>query len=156
MIPTGMGLLTQLHKLHLSTGNDRQAIYDVANLFWISVVTPLADLSMSFRKCVEDMMQDINLLTNLTRLAVMGLGGRPVVNIDMEWHKLQALQELSICICNCRMQLGSGIGGLLNLDKLQQISFQGSHVASDMIHCDTSYMSYFGLTILLDCVHKLS
>ena len=120
MIPTGMGLLTQLHKLHLSTG-EIEDHFGVANLSWISQMTPLADLSMSFGKCDEDIMQGVTLLTNLTRLAVIGLDDceETEVNINIAWHKLQALQELSIC--NCSMQLGPGIGGLLKLDKLQQI-----------------------------------
>ena len=129
MIPTGMGLLAQLHKLHLSTGkidND----YSVANLCWISQMTPLADLSMSFAKCDGDIMQGVTLLTNLTRLAVIGLDDieERQVNINIAWHKLQALQELSIC--NYTMHLGLSIGGLLKLDNLQQVSFQDSWVAS--------------------------
>ncbi len=117
MISTGMGLLTQLHKLHLSTG---QNLHSVADLCWISQMTPLADLSMSFGKCYEDIMQGVTLLTNLTRLAVEGLDDiqKAEVYVSIAWHKLQALQELSIC--NCSMQFGPGIGGLPKLDKLQQ------------------------------------
>jgi len=144
MIPTGMGLLTQLHKLHLSTGNPDEDVFDIANLCWISEMTPLADLSMSFGKCAEDMMQGVILLTNLTSLAVTGLDDceETFVNINIDWHKLQALQELSIC--NCSMQLGPGIGGLLKLDKLQQISFQRNRIEADREDCDISNVSCFG------------
>ncbi|KAA6419595.1 MAG: hypothetical protein FRX49_10520 [Trebouxia sp. A1-2] len=142
MIPTGMESLTQLHKLHLSTGGRSSIDLDgVANLCWISQMTPLADLSMSFGKCYEDIMQGVTLLTNLTRLAVEGLDKfeERDVNVYIAWHKLQALQELSIC--NCTMQLGPGIGGLLKLDKLQQISFEDSCLGSDY---NISNMSCFG------------
>ena len=86
MIPTGMGLLTQLHKLHLSTGNPDEDVFDIANLCWISEMTPLADLSMSFGKCAEDMMQGVILLTNLTSLAVTGLDDceETLVNINID------------------------------------------------------------------------
>lgn len=127
MIPTGMGLLTQLHTLHLKIGNH----CGVANLSWISQMTPLAELNMAFGKCDEEIMQYVPLLTNLARLAVEGLCGyeEVEVNFDIAWHKLQALQELSVCWCN--IQLGPGIGGLLKLDKLQQISFEDSCLGSD-------------------------
>jgi len=49
MIPTGMRFLTQLHTLHLSTG-EIEDIYGVASLCGISQMIPLADLSMSFGK----------------------------------------------------------------------------------------------------------
>ena len=139
-IPTGMGLLTQLHTLHLSTACRPAAYigdhYGVANLSWISQMTPLADLSVSFVTCDGDMMQGVTLLTNLTRVTVKGLDDyeETTVNINIAWHKLQALQVL--LICNCSMQLGPGIGGLLKLDKLQQLSFKSSCVGSNM--------SYFG------------
>lgn len=71
-----MGLLTQLHTLQLSTGyieDQYMSEYGVGNLSWISQMTPLADLSMSFGKCDGDMMQGVTLLTNLTRLSVKGL-----------------------------------------------------------------------------------
>jgi len=140
MIPTGMRFLTQLHKLHLSTG-EIEDLCGVANLCGISQMIPLADLSMSFGKCDEDIMQSVTLLTNLTRLAVKGLGDceETEVNINIAWHKLRALQELSIC--NCTMRLGRRIRGLLELDKLQQISFEDSSVSD----CNyTSNMSCFG------------
>ena len=140
MIPTGMRFLTQLHTLHLSTG-EIEDIYGVASLCGISQMIPLADLSMSFGKRDEDIMRGVTLLTNLTRLAVKGLGDceETEVNINIAWHKLRALQELSIC--NCTMRLGRRIHGLLKLDKLQQISIEDSSVSD----CDyTSNMSYFG------------
>ncbi|KAL0050789.1 hypothetical protein WJX82_007234 [Trebouxia sp. C0006] len=56
MIPTGMRFLTQLHTLHLSTG-EIEDIYGVASLCGISQMIPLADLSMSFGKCDEDIMR---------------------------------------------------------------------------------------------------
>ena len=140
MIPTGMRFLTQLHTLHLSTG-EIEDIYGVASLCGISQMIPLADLSMSFGKRDEDIMRGVTLLTNLTRLAVKGLGDceETEVNINIAWHKLRALQELSIC--NCTMRLGRRIHGLLKLDKLQQISFEDSSVSD----CNyTSNMSCFG------------
>ena len=53
----------------------------------------------------------------------------PVANVDIEWHRLHALQDLSIC--HVRLQLGQGTVGLLQLHHLRHISFAGSSVHSD-------------------------
>ncbi len=44
-------------------------------------------------------MQRVDLLTHLNRLAVSGLDDATEVKITIDWHKLQALQELAICNC---------------------------------------------------------
>ena len=52
-----------------------------------------------------------------------------MANVDIEWHRLHVLQDLSIC--RVRLQLGQGIVGLLQLHHLRHISFAGSSVHSD-------------------------
>ncbi len=54
---------------------------------------------MLFGRCVKDLMQRVDLLTHLNRLAVSGLDDATEVKITIDWHKLQALQELAICNC---------------------------------------------------------
>ena len=41
-----------------------------------------------------------------------------------EWHRLHALQDLSIC--SVRLQFGNGVAGLMHLYHLKSVSFAGS------------------------------
>lgn len=120
--PTNIGLLRQLHTLHLSTSPDSVTLPD---LEWISQLTSLENLSVACKHSYGRVLQDALLLTRLTHLDILGLRdfvGEMDVNID--WCRLPALQEVSIC--NHRLHLGQSVGWLLRLPHLRLISFAGS------------------------------
>lgn len=127
LTPASIGLLTQLHRLDLSTYHYAE---DFANLEWVMELTSLQDLSMSFCMCSPiNVVQHVSVLTKLTRLIVLGQPDSvseelPGADINIEWFRLQAMQELSIC--QVRLKLGQGVAGLLQLHCLKQISFAGS------------------------------
>lgn len=125
VVPANIELLTQLHTLHLSSYAD---FIRLSTFQWVSSLTSLQDLSISFHRSQVRMLQHVSPLTNLTCLAVVGLSvnDRPLVSLDIEWQRLQALQELSIC--TVRAELGHVPAGLLLLQHLRQISFAGSVV----------------------------
>ena len=118
-------VLSQLHTLQLSTGVGERP----ANLGWISELSCLQDLSISFGISYGQVMQHALQLTRLTRLSITGLtysldeayvaiAGNEidqvyVLSIDVEWQRLQALQELFIF--GCKLKLGSSVAGLLQL-----------------------------------------
>ncbi len=124
-IPVGMGLLTRLCKLTLSTGTYSCRF---ANLESIAGITSLQDLSISFGRCCSDVIKRLTSLTNLSRLVVTGLSCDvdkfPKLTSDFDWCKLQALQTL--CILRCSVELGQGVASLLQLSHLKHVSFEGS------------------------------
>lgn len=120
VIPSNIGLLTQLHTLYLSTQAKAEG---GAHMEWVTELTSLQELSITF--CYCDGVQHVLLLTNFTCLKVLGQPNwaptLPFIDIDIEWHRLQALQEL--CICQTVLQRGKGFASLLELHCLRQISF---------------------------------
>ena len=139
LVPSNIGLLTQLHTLELGTDSAEQ---DVANLEWITQLTYLQNLSISCCRCNHRTnFEHVSLLTKLTRLQILGLPTHgwidelPVANLDIEWHRLRALQDLFTC--HVRLQLGQGTIGLLQLQDLRHNSFAGS-----LVHCDKDH-GYF-------------
>lgn len=74
------------------------------------------------------MLKDASLLTNLTGLAITGgyfaCTGTGAYDVDTEWHRLGALQVLSLR--RLTLCVGQGVAGLLQLHNLQQVSF--SHI----------------------------
>lgn len=121
--PTNLDSLTQLHTLELRTDYG----LGVTNLEWVTELTSLQELSMTL--CCCEVIQHVVSLTKLTCLKVSGRRHRthqslPDANLDIEWHRLQDLQEL--CICQVMLQLGQGTASLLQLNCLRQISFAGS------------------------------
>lgn len=129
MNPSNIGLLTQLHTLQLSarpTVEHGPAAERDTNLEWVTELTSLQELSISFCRC--DVLQHLLPLTKLTCLKVFGQPDwahrLPIIDLEAEWHRLQALQEM--CICQVILQLGKGFAGLLQVDCLRQISFAGS------------------------------
>ncbi|KAL3155098.1 hypothetical protein ABBQ38_011160 [Trebouxia sp. C0009 RCD-2024] len=143
-VPAKIALLTRLHTLHLTTGDGEKA----ANLEWISNLTSLHALSVSFGISYGQVAQHALPLTNLTQLSIQGLpysldepfaamAGNEVdpvyvLNIDVGWHRLQALQELFLC--DCKLKLGSGVAGLFQLHRLRHISFAGSTIHDGKDH----------------------
>ena len=143
VIPTNIELLTQLHTLHLSTSSD-EGIAHTANLGWISHLTSLQDLSISCDRSRGQVLQDVLSLTRLTRLDILGLSDslNKVLDLNIEWHRLQALQELSLC--KCRLHLGHDVAGLLQLHHLRHISFAESTIDSpDDDECFAALMYNF-------------
>ena len=128
VVPTNIGLLTQLQTLHLSTGGVE---VEPAELKWVSELTSLHNLSMHFDHGPDDILQHVLLLTKLTYLEVSGVDAMVDVcplQVDLEWHKLQALCKLFIDMK--RLRLGKDVLGLLQLPKLQEVSFADSTVSS--------------------------
>lgn len=134
VVPANVGLLTQLHTLVLSKFGYK---HEVAKLAWIAELTRLQDLRISFYNSQQ--VDYALLLAKLTRLDISGLNDHDVVsqtmNIDCEWHKLQSLQEKSICRFSLR--LGRGIASLLQLQHLRHMSFKGS-----VVHSKSDYESF--------------
>lgn len=122
VVPANIELLTQLHTLHLCSYADPVRL---SNFHWVSSLTSLQDLSITFHRSHVRMLQHAS---KLTCLAIVGrsVNDCPVVSLDIEWKRLQALQELSIC--TVRAELGHEPAGLLLLQHLRQISFAGSSV----------------------------
>ena len=116
-----IGLLTQLRTLSLCSASHSQ----VANVEWFSQLALLQDLSLIFCCSNKNLIQAASLLTKLTCLNVDGvsdnLSAAPVLNIDIEWSRLHALQDL--CIRNFRLELGDGVAGLPKLQHLAKIDF---------------------------------
>lgn len=80
------------------------------------------------------MIQHALLLTSLTRLELEALSSVVFerMNIACEWHRLQALQVLSIG--RFRLQLGPDAASLLQLQHLRQLSFEGS---TSVVHSES-------------------
>lgn len=130
--------LGQLHTLELN--NIVWADSVISNVIWISTLTSLKDLSVCFHSNDIYLIRHALLLTILTRLhilaqlrvGVIDVDDQPVLSIAMAWHKLQALQDLSIC--GFSLQLSPvecgfhtrGVAGLLRLPHLRVVSFVGS------------------------------
>ena len=129
-VPASIGLLSQLHTLVLSSA--RAPKYG-ADLDWVSELMSLQNLSMSFGcSSLRNIIQHVSLLTKLTCGKVSGpepFSELPVANFDIEWHRLQALQELSIC--QVELQIGQGFASLSQLPCLRQISLVGSSFHSE-------------------------
>lgn len=133
VVPVNIVMLTQLHTLHLSSSSndfgDPQP-----NFGWVSQLTSLQDLTVICDYSHDQLLQHALLLTNLTRLHIAGIVQQnisirhyvKVLDIDIEWHRLQALQEL--LICNYTLCLGQNLDGLLQLQHLKRISLSGSTV----------------------------
>lgn len=132
VVPANIGLLTQLHTLVLSKFGYQ---HEVSNLAWIAELTCLQDLRLAFYNS-QQVLDYAVLLAKLTRLDISGLNDHDMVsltmNIDCKWHKLQALQEVSIC--RFSLLLGRGIASLLQLQHLRHMSFEGSVLQSKSDH----------------------
>lgn len=121
LVSTALLRLTRLHTLHLSSNAE-----DLPSLAWMSGLTSVKSLSISGSSSLDCVVQHASLLTQLTQFHI---SARPeyetsVLDVDMKWHRLQALQNLSIH--GFTMNLGPGIAGLLQLQDLRQILFAGS------------------------------
>ena len=131
LVPANIELLTQLHTLHISA-LPRNYSRAVANLAWVSLLTSLEDLSIRFEHAPDDMLRNAFLLTKLTRLVLTGNSQLPddASDLGIEWHRLQALQTLSIHA----LHLGPSVAGLLRLRHLRQVSFSAVTLRSDSDH----------------------
>ena len=139
IVPSNMRLLTQLHTLHLDTDTPTD---NCAYLHWVSEITSLQDLIICFSSSDINVVQCASMLTRLTRLQIRGLCATPdeppAVNVDIDWHRLQALQELSIC--TVKLKLGNSVAGLVQLRHLRLssfigITFDGQHVIDRLFCC---------------------
>lgn len=141
VVPTDIGLLTQLHTLDLSIG-PRAEFSPI--LEWLTELISLQELRVNFCRC--DVIHHALLLTQLTCLKVLGqpdwVRELPFVHLEGEWHRLQALQEL--CICQLILQLGKGFAGLLQVECLRQISFAGNTFYSVEDGCLAAVIHVFG------------
>ena len=136
--PDNLGQLAQLHTLHLETSEE-----EFPSLSWISVLKTHQHLTIYIRGCNDSPVEPASWLTNLTHLDIYAESQLdneedPVLNIDVAWDKLQALQILSICFF--RLQLGLGVGGLLQLPQLREISVYGSTVIDPDNECFAALM----------------
>lgn len=98
---------------------------------------------MSFNAGNANMLQHVSVLTKLTCLDITGyemLVLDQLLDVDVKWHKLQALSGLFFN--NKTLHLGDYFYGLLQLPKLQEVSFKGSllHGPSD-INCFDALIS---------------
>lgn len=95
---------------------------------WIDQLTSLQDLSLYFGRSHRNVLHAASLLTKITRLDMSGqcgnLGEASVLSIDIGWHRLQALQDITLC--SVRLKFGDGVAGLSKVQHLTQISFVGS------------------------------
>ena len=129
MTPRNIGLLTQLHTLHLSTSQESATF---AESEWISQLTSLENLSIFYHRSYDQVLRNALSLTRLTHLYVLGLSDYlEVMNVNIDWCRLPALQELAIC--NFRLHLGQSVAWLLQLQHLRLISFEGSSQDDDII-----------------------
>lgn len=132
---SNLGLLGQLHTLHLSSTEE-----ETPSLSWISVLTSLRELNIFTGSCNSSLAEHVSWLTNLTCLEIRAATQNyddfaPVLNIDVGWDNLQALQILSICFFRLQLGTGRGIAGLLQLPHLRELSFDGSMIdGSDNDH----------------------
>lgn len=127
VVPTNIGQLTQLQSLHLST--DMHAEAQIAELKWVAELTSLQELSMHFDHGNGTILQYVAMLTKLTYLYITGFdepNEAHLLDTNVEWHKLQALCKLFIV--SKRLSFGDNIYGLVNLPRLQIVSFAGSMV----------------------------
>ena len=110
---------------------------------WVTELISLQELSITF--CCCDGIQHVLLLTNLTCLKVLGQPNwahtLPFVDLDIEWHRLQALQEL--CICQTVLQPGKGCASLLQLHCLRQISLTRNTFYCEKDCADFAALMYF-------------
>lgn len=145
VVPDDSHMLTQLHTLDISMnlaelldGRDL-----IPNLEWVFRLTSLEDLSIQFVRCLGNMLQNASLLTNLTRLSICGddikFQETREYDFDIEWHRLRALQTLSIRALT--LHLGPGFAGLLQLTHLREVSF------SEIILHGQSDNAYFAALI---------
>ncbi|KAL3152699.1 hypothetical protein ABBQ38_012292 [Trebouxia sp. C0009 RCD-2024] len=123
---TALGGLTRLHTLDL--GSNAQ---NLPSLAWISGLTSLKDLSICGRSSLAEVVQHASVLTQLTRFHISAPieYETSILDIDMEWHRLKALQDLSIN--KFTVNFGPGVAGLLQLQHLKQVSFAGSRTLGE-------------------------
>lgn len=100
---------------------------------------------MSFNAGNANMLQHVSILTKLTCLDITGCEVAvldQLLDVNVEWQKLQALSKLFIN--HKTLRLGDHLYGLLQLPKLQEVSFKGSllHGPSD-INCFDALISEF-------------
>ena len=141
VVPTNMGQLTQLQTLHLFThlGEEEER----ATLEWVSQLTSLQELGMSFNHGNAAILQHVSMLTRLTFLDITGFVGLNAwLDMDVDWRTLQALRKLFIH--NKILCLGDQIYGLLHLPNLQEVSFKGCVLDSpDDTNCFDALISKF-------------
>ena len=123
--PTNIALPTQLQALRLSTGSKA---FHHADLSWISNLIFLQELSIFCPVSHGDVLQQASPLTKLTSLEIWNFSDHqaPIVNADIEWHRLHALQ--SLYLFNMTLQLGSGFADILQLCHLRVLRFPGCKV----------------------------
>ena len=63
-----------------------------------------------------------------------------MLNIDVGWDKLQALQVLSLWYFRLQLGAGLGVGGLLRLNQMRELSFEGSMVDGADSDCFAALM----------------
>lgn len=135
LVPTCIQLLTQLHTLHLA---GRKHV-SLADLEWMSNLTALQDLSISFGSDCTEVLEHVAELAKLTSLELVGLCTGLHANLNIEWYELKALQHLSIC--SFTLQLDADVGGLLTLPNLKEISFAGCIIEhADELHAFAALM----------------
>ncbi|KAL3152700.1 hypothetical protein ABBQ38_012293 [Trebouxia sp. C0009 RCD-2024] len=141
--PSNLGLLGQLHTLHVSSSEE-----EISSLSWISTLTSLRHLTVHIRSCNNSPARSASCLTNLTHLKIYATSRLsddedPVLNIDAPWDRLQALQILSICDFRLQLGAGLGVGGLLQLPHLREMSLHGSTVGESDSECFAALMYNF-------------
>ncbi|KAL3156276.1 hypothetical protein ABBQ32_012549 [Trebouxia sp. C0010 RCD-2024] len=129
---TDLGGLTRLHTLKLGSN-----VQNIPSVEWISGLTSLKDLSICGRSSLDGVVQHASVLTQLTRLDISAPFEfeMSILDIDMEWHRLKALQDLSIN--NVVLRFGPGVAGLLQLQHLKQVSFTGNRTLGE---ADNEYL----------------
>ena len=137
--PSNLGLLGQLHTLHLDSNEDVSP-----SLSWVSTLTSLRDLTIYAHSCDSSLTGHVLWLTNLTNLELCAKArpgdDDPVLNIDVGWDKLQALQALSLFYFRLQLGAGLGVGGLLHLNQMRDLSFDGSTIDGADSDCFAALM----------------
>lgn len=118
-MPVGRPLSSQLHTLHLLTDNNQTQSLAVN---WIYDLSSLEDIAIECNHCDVDLLVRFTNLTNLTKLIFRGCLST-CVNLDIEWHHLQAFQFLSIECCT--VVCGPRLVSLLQLERLTHVCFDG-------------------------------
>ena len=123
IMPVGIGigrsLSSQLDTLHLLTDNDQ--IHSLA-VDWIYDLSSLKDIAIECNHCNADLLVRLTKLTNLNKLSLKG-DSITCVNLDIEWHHLQALQFLSVV--GFTVVCGQHLVSLLQLERLTHVCFDG-------------------------------
>ena len=118
--------LTRLHTLELGSN-----VHSLPGMEWISGLTTLKELVICGRSSLDNMVQYASVLTQLTRLHISAPieYETSILDIDIEWHTSKALQDLSIN--KFTLNSGPGVGGLLQLEHLKQVSFAGTRTLGE-------------------------